>query len=152
MTSDESFTAFVATHSTALYRTAYLLTGNAGRAEDLVQETLTRLYPRWDRVIAADSPIAYVRRSLANGFVTSLPVYAALRLVAGVGLAGELGAGITLVSESTRAAWSFTWLEQFLQDVRYALRTMLNNKAFTALAAASSLFTSRSTASADATG
>lgn len=48
----------------------------------------------------------------------------------------ELG-NVTLVSESTRAAWSFTWLEQFLQDVRYALRTMLNNKAFTALAALS---------------
>jgi putative MFS transporter len=30
---------------------------------------------------------------------TSLPVYAALRFVAGIGLAGELGAGITLVSE-----------------------------------------------------
>ena len=48
----------------------------------------------------------------------------------------ELG-NITLVSESTRAAWSWTWLEQFLQDIRYTLRTMLSNKAFTALAALS---------------
>ncbi|TLM68493.1 MAG: MFS transporter [Deltaproteobacteria bacterium] len=41
----------------------------------------------------------YSVANLANAFVTSLPVYAALRFVAGVGLAGELGAGITLVAE-----------------------------------------------------
>jgi MFS family permease len=37
--------------------------------------------------------------NLANGAATSLPLYALLRFVAGVGLAGELGAGITLVAE-----------------------------------------------------
>jgi len=41
----------------------------------------------------------YSVANLANGMVDSLPAYAALRFVAGVGLAGELGAGITLVSE-----------------------------------------------------
>lgn len=41
----------------------------------------------------------YSIANLLNGFVTSLPAYAVLRFVAGVGLAGELGAGITLVSE-----------------------------------------------------
>ncbi len=41
----------------------------------------------------------YSIATLANGFVTSLAVYKALRFVAGVGLAGELGAGVTLVSE-----------------------------------------------------
>ena len=41
----------------------------------------------------------YSLANLANAFVVSVPVYAALRFVAGVGLAGELGAGITLVSE-----------------------------------------------------
>src|SRR5574340_648768 len=41
----------------------------------------------------------YSLANLANGAATSLPAYAALRFVAGVGLAGELGAGITLVSE-----------------------------------------------------
>ena len=34
-----------------------------------------------------------------NGFVDSVPAYAALRFIAGIGLAGELGAGITLVCE-----------------------------------------------------
>ncbi len=42
----------------------------------------------------------YSLANLANGFVQTVPVYAALRFIAGIGLAGELGAGITLVSES----------------------------------------------------
>ena len=41
----------------------------------------------------------YSVANIANGMVTSLPAYAALRFIAGIGLAGELGAGITLVSE-----------------------------------------------------
>lgn len=41
----------------------------------------------------------YSVANLANAAVTSLPAYAALRFIAGVGLAGELGAGITLVAE-----------------------------------------------------
>lgn len=41
----------------------------------------------------------YSVANIANGFVTTVPVYAVLRFIAGVGLAGELGAGITLVSE-----------------------------------------------------
>ena len=41
----------------------------------------------------------YSLANLANGLVTSIEMYAFLRFVAGVGLAGELGAGITLVSE-----------------------------------------------------
>ncbi|WP_448634238.1 MFS transporter [Pedobacter panaciterrae] len=46
------------------------------------------------------SIIMYSLANIANGFATSIPVYAALRFIAGIGLAGELGAGITLVSES----------------------------------------------------
>jgi MFS family permease len=41
----------------------------------------------------------YSAANIANGFVDSVPVYAAMRFIAGIGLAGELGAGITLVSE-----------------------------------------------------
>ncbi|MGQ0536375.1 MAG: MFS transporter [Methanobacteriota archaeon] len=41
----------------------------------------------------------YSVATFANAFVTDVPTYAALRFVAGVGLAGELGAAITLVSE-----------------------------------------------------
>ncbi|WP_316811897.1 MFS transporter [Pedobacter heparinus] len=46
------------------------------------------------------SILLYSTANIANGFVSSIPMYAALRFIAGLGLAGELGAGITLVSES----------------------------------------------------
>ena len=45
------------------------------------------------------SILLYSLANIANGFVTTLPQYAVLRFIAGVGLAGELGAGITLVAE-----------------------------------------------------
>ncbi|MCK7523138.1 MAG: MFS transporter [Ignavibacteriales bacterium] len=41
----------------------------------------------------------YSAANFANAFVTSVDMYAILRFIAGVGLAGELGAAITLVSE-----------------------------------------------------
>ncbi|MDX5346079.1 MAG: MFS transporter [Hymenobacteraceae bacterium] len=45
------------------------------------------------------SILMYSLANIANGFVTNIEAYAVLRFIAGVGLAGELGAGITLVSE-----------------------------------------------------
>jgi len=45
------------------------------------------------------SILLYSLANIANGFVTTLDQYAWLRFIAGIGLAGELGAGITLVSE-----------------------------------------------------
>jgi MFS transporter, putative metabolite:H+ symporter len=45
------------------------------------------------------SILMYSLANIFNGMVTSVPAYAALRFIAGMGLAGELGAGITLVSE-----------------------------------------------------
>jgi len=41
----------------------------------------------------------YSTANVANGFVRTIGQYAVLRLLAGIGLAGELGAGVTLVSE-----------------------------------------------------
>ena len=41
----------------------------------------------------------YSTANVLTGFVSSVPMYAALRFIAGFGLAGELGAGVTLVSE-----------------------------------------------------
>lgn len=46
----------------------------------------------------------YSAANLANAFVTSVPQYAVLRFVSGIGLAGELGAGLTLVVELLPAA------------------------------------------------
>ena len=46
------------------------------------------------------SILMYSLANIANGFVTDVTSYAIIRFIAGVGLAGELGAGITLVAES----------------------------------------------------
>jgi predicted MFS family arabinose efflux permease len=45
------------------------------------------------------SILLYSLANIANGFVTGVEQYALLRFIAGIGLAGELGAGITLVAE-----------------------------------------------------
>ncbi len=46
------------------------------------------------------SILLYSLANIANGFAETVNQYALLRFIAGIGLAGELGAGITLVSES----------------------------------------------------
>ncbi|MEJ7649542.1 MAG: SigE family RNA polymerase sigma factor [Nakamurella sp.] len=63
--------AFVTEHAASLFRTALLLTGDRHRAEDLVQDVLTMLLPKWHRVAEAERPVAYVRRSLANQFISA---------------------------------------------------------------------------------
>ncbi len=44
---------------------------------------------------------------------------------------------VALLKEDSRAMWTWTLFEQLAQDLRYALRAMINNRAFTALAALS---------------
>jgi putative MFS transporter len=46
------------------------------------------------------SILLYSLANIANGFVGTVGQYAVLRFIAGIGLAGELGAGVTLVSET----------------------------------------------------
>ena len=48
----------------------------------------------------------------------------------------DLG-NVTLLREETRTLWSWMLLEQFAQDIRFAFRSMLKNRMFTALAALS---------------
>jgi predicted MFS family arabinose efflux permease len=47
------------------------------------------------------SIVLYSIANIANGFVQTVDQYKLIRFIAGIGLAGELGAGITLVSELT---------------------------------------------------
>jgi RNA polymerase sigma-70 factor (sigma-E family) len=59
------FDEFVSTRSPVLLRTAYLLCGgDRGAAEDLLQDVLERVYPKWRRI--RDNPEAYIRTALAN--------------------------------------------------------------------------------------
>jgi RNA polymerase sigma-70 factor (sigma-E family) len=54
------FREFVEARSGALLRTAWMLTGDAASAEDLLQTALARTWPRWNRLVEGH-PEAYVR-------------------------------------------------------------------------------------------
>ncbi len=70
-TTDEGYQAFAAARVGHLYRSACLLTGgDTHLAEDLVQETLGRVFVRWRRVSAADNPVAYAQTMLVHTFLS----------------------------------------------------------------------------------
>ena len=58
-----AFEEFARAHGDSLIRLSYALCGDRGRAEDAVQEALTRLYLRWGRI---DDPLPYARRCVIN--------------------------------------------------------------------------------------
>ena len=60
------FHAFFEQHYAELSRLAHLLTGEADAADDLAADALLALWHRWDRVRAADHPVAYARGVVAN--------------------------------------------------------------------------------------
>lgn len=60
------FHAFFERHHAELARLAYLLTGESDAADDLAADALLALWHRWDRVRAADHPVAYARGVVAN--------------------------------------------------------------------------------------
>ena len=62
---DGSFDEFMRSSSPRLLRLAWLLTGGASSAEDLVQETLERVYVAWPRIEAGGTH-NYARRVLVN--------------------------------------------------------------------------------------
>jgi RNA polymerase sigma-70 factor (sigma-E family) len=65
------FDEYVAARGADLLRTAFLLTGDHHRAEDLVQTALSKVWPRWDRLVtdAGTSPHAYVRRVMLTTYI-----------------------------------------------------------------------------------
>ena len=62
----DDFDAFVAGNLEQLLRTAYVITWDAGEAEDLVQECLFKVARQWPRVRKMARPRAYARRILVN--------------------------------------------------------------------------------------
>jgi RNA polymerase sigma-70 factor (sigma-E family) len=67
---EATFADFVRARWPRLVRLAYSLTLDVGRAEDLVQESLAKLWPVWPR-IRDGSPEAYVRRTIVNGAISA---------------------------------------------------------------------------------
>lgn len=66
----EAFRAFVTARSAGLLRSAYLLTGDRGEAEDLLQTALARLSVSWGRVRDKGALDAYVRRSMVHAQIS----------------------------------------------------------------------------------
>ncbi|MGP3771417.1 SigE family RNA polymerase sigma factor [Streptomyces sp. SDT5-1] len=60
------FHAFFERHHCELARLAHLLTGEPDAADDLAADALLALWHRWDRVRAAEHPVAYARGVVAN--------------------------------------------------------------------------------------
>ncbi|ANH38839.1 RNA polymerase sigma-E factor [Nocardioides dokdonensis FR1436] len=63
---DAQFSEMVHASWPALYRTAYLLLGDAAEAEDLVQTALTKTYATWSKVRSVDAAPGYARTVLVN--------------------------------------------------------------------------------------
>jgi RNA polymerase sigma-70 factor (sigma-E family) len=65
----DTFDDFVAARSTALWRSAFLLTGDRHRAEDLLQAALVKTWRHWDRIgHGHETAEAYVRRALVSTY------------------------------------------------------------------------------------
>jgi RNA polymerase sigma-70 factor (sigma-E family) len=61
---------FAREHSVRLTRFAYLLCGDRGLAEDLVQDAFLALYRRFGEQLPIEAPVAYARRVVVNGHIS----------------------------------------------------------------------------------
>lgn len=61
---------FASTHTVNLTRFAYVLCGDRGLAEDLVQDALLALYRRFGEWLPVAAPVAYARRAIVNGHIS----------------------------------------------------------------------------------
>jgi RNA polymerase sigma-70 factor (sigma-E family) len=64
------FGDFVTARWPAMLRTAYLLTGDHGHAEDLVQTALAKCFVAWPRLRASAAADAYVRKAVLNTYLS----------------------------------------------------------------------------------
>ncbi|GAB3999372.1 SigE family RNA polymerase sigma factor [Glycomyces albus] len=68
---EDEFRSFVVAHRESLRRYAYMLCGDWHEADDLVQKSLTKLYPAWHRIEHGGTS-AYVRRIVTNTYLSHL--------------------------------------------------------------------------------
>ena len=66
----EDIDTFLAARWASLFRLACLLTGSEAEADDLLQESLLKVYLRWGRISRTAVPEAYVRRVIVNTLVS----------------------------------------------------------------------------------
>src|SRR3954451_2299337 len=67
------FEEFAYARTPHLLRSAWLLCGDVHQAEDLVQETLAKMYVRWHRRLGGriDNPAAYAQTTLVRTFLSA---------------------------------------------------------------------------------
>lgn len=70
MNREQAFCDFAKARTPALYRSAMLLCGDRHLTEDLVQETLAKVYLAWDKR-AIDNPAGYAQTTLVRTFISS---------------------------------------------------------------------------------
>jgi len=122
-----SFEAYVAQRSDALWPTAWLLTGDAQLAEDLVQTALFKAWPKWSRV-GADGFDAYVRRVLFTTYAAwwrrrwngeqpteALPERGSPDPAEGIALQRDLVAALAALPRGQRAVVVLRWFEDLTE-------------------------------------
>ena len=69
----QEFEEFAVARTPQLYRAAWLMCGDAHRAEDLVQETLAKVYVRWHRRLGGpiEHPVAYAHTTLTRTYISA---------------------------------------------------------------------------------
>ncbi|MFC4063009.1 SigE family RNA polymerase sigma factor [Planomonospora corallina] len=70
MNRHDGFREFVVARQQALMRTAYLLTGDAHLAEDLLQSVLIKVVGQWPKLARDGNPEAYTRKALVNQYIS----------------------------------------------------------------------------------
>ncbi len=70
MNHHDGFREFVLARQQALMRAAYLLTGDAHLAEDLLQSVLIKVVGKWPKLSKNGNPEAYVRKALVNQYIS----------------------------------------------------------------------------------
>jgi hypothetical protein len=71
-TADEAVTVLYRAHALRLTRLAYVMVGDRGLAEDIVQEAFAGLHRRWGRLSDPAKAVFYLRSSVLNGCRTVL--------------------------------------------------------------------------------
>ncbi|MGH3292776.1 MAG: RNA polymerase sigma factor, partial [Trebonia sp.] len=69
---DEGVTALYAAYAVGLIRLGFVMLGDRGAAEDVVQDAFVGLYRNWDRLDDPDNALTYVRSSVLNGCRSAL--------------------------------------------------------------------------------
>jgi DNA-directed RNA polymerase specialized sigma24 family protein len=67
---EQQYVQYVRARLADLSRVAFLLCGDAHRADDLVQQTITKLYMGWERISAVEHLDRYVRAMLLRVFLS----------------------------------------------------------------------------------